>query len=121
MLIGVGKSERNVDRDDAQRAFIAKLSQISNSNYEAHHPELQQLIAALAYDPLELSMEALAAVRLISVPIFDKNEEAVMAFTLHSFPKPARQGDVHMNISRLRDAAKSVTKAIGGRGPTVAL
>jgi flavin reductase (DIM6/NTAB) family NADH-FMN oxidoreductase RutF/DNA-binding IclR family transcriptional regulator len=108
-------------RNDAQRAFIAKLSQVTNSNYEAHHPELQQLIAALAYDPLELSMEALAAVRLISVPIFDKNAQVMMAFTLHSFPKPARQEDVLKVISRLCDAAQSVTKAIGGRDPSVAL
>jgi flavin reductase (DIM6/NTAB) family NADH-FMN oxidoreductase RutF/DNA-binding IclR family transcriptional regulator len=105
-------------RNDAQRAFVAKLSKLTNSNYEAHHPELQQLIAALAYDPLELSSDALAAVRLISVPIFDNSERVIMAFTLHSFSKPNGQDDVLHNITRVRDAARCVTKAIGGSDPT---
>jgi flavin reductase (DIM6/NTAB) family NADH-FMN oxidoreductase RutF/DNA-binding IclR family transcriptional regulator len=102
-------------RSDAQRAFVAKLSQLTNSNYEAHHPELQQLIAALAYDPLELSPSALAAVRLISVPIFDNNARPIMALTLHGFSKP----DVLHNITRVRAVARDVTMAIGGRDPTV--
>ena len=106
-------------QNDAQRAFITKLSQLTNSNYEAHHPELQQLIAALDYDPLDLSSDALAAVRLISVPIFDKREQVVMAFTLHSFPKPLEQEDILKDITRIREAARWVTTAIDGHDPTI--
>jgi flavin reductase (DIM6/NTAB) family NADH-FMN oxidoreductase RutF/DNA-binding IclR family transcriptional regulator len=106
-------------RNDAQRAFVTKLRQLTNSNYEAHHPELQQLIAALEYDPIELSSDALTAVRLISVPIFDKNEQVLMVFTLHSFPKPSKQEDVLRDITLIREAAREVTKAIDGHDPTV--
>jgi flavin reductase (DIM6/NTAB) family NADH-FMN oxidoreductase RutF/DNA-binding IclR family transcriptional regulator len=103
--------------NDALRAFLMKLSKITNSDYESHHPELKQLIAGLAYDPLELSSQALAAVRLVSVPIFDNHAQVIMAFTLHSFSKPRKQDDILSYIAQLRNTAQSVTKAIGGRDP----
>jgi len=105
--------------NDAQRTFIAKLSQLTNSNYEAHHAELQQLIAALEYDPIELSADALTAVRLISVPIFDKIGQVLMVITLHSFPKPGQPDDTIKAIARTREAARAVTVAIDGHDPTV--
>ena len=104
--------------NDARRAFIAKLSKLTNSNYEAHHPELQQLIAALEYDPTELSSDALSAVRLISAPIFDRNERVLMVFTLHSFTKPSKQEDILGDIAMTREAARRVTQAIDGHDPT---
>jgi flavin reductase (DIM6/NTAB) family NADH-FMN oxidoreductase RutF/DNA-binding IclR family transcriptional regulator len=103
--------------NDALRAFLMKLSRITNSDYESHHPELQQLIAALAYDPVELSSHELAAVRLVSVPIFDRHEQVTMALTLHSVTKARKQNDILEYIGQLRNAAQSVTKAIGGRDP----
>jgi DNA-binding IclR family transcriptional regulator len=105
--------------NDAQRAFLRKLGQITNQSYESHHAELQQLIGALAYDPLELSPQDRATVRLISVPIFDNHGQVIMAFTLHSFRKPGSNEDILKYIAQLRAAAQSATKAIGGRDPTI--
>jgi flavin reductase (DIM6/NTAB) family NADH-FMN oxidoreductase RutF/DNA-binding IclR family transcriptional regulator len=102
-------------RNDAHRAFIKKLSNLTNSNYEAHHPELQQLMEALEYDPPALTVDALAATRVISVPIFDNNKQVIMALTLHSFPKPKGQKDMLGNISRILKVAQDVTEITSGR------
>ena len=105
--------------NDAQRAFVNKLGNLTNMTYETHHGELQRLISALSYDPPDLTREAFAAVRLVSAPIFNGAGEVAMALTLYSFPKPDQEAGVMQYVVQLIKAAADITQSIGGQPPPV--
>lgn len=94
----------------AQRAFSARLDAIAAGSAQA--TDLEVLIRDLAYDPLDLSAAAKAAVRLISAPVFDASANVALALTLHDFSKPER--GVSEYIARLLTAAARITAKLGG-------
>jgi flavin reductase (DIM6/NTAB) family NADH-FMN oxidoreductase RutF/DNA-binding IclR family transcriptional regulator len=103
--------------NDAQRAFVNKLDNLTNRTYDTHHRELQVLISALSYDPPDLTREACAAVRILSAPVFNDSGNVVMALTLYSFPKPDQEGGVMRYVVQLVKGAADITQSIGGQRP----
>jgi flavin reductase (DIM6/NTAB) family NADH-FMN oxidoreductase RutF/DNA-binding IclR family transcriptional regulator len=101
--------------NEAQRAFSERLSALAEGS--AHHADLEDLLDALAYDPLELTPENYQAVRVISAPVFDSDGQVALALTLHDFPKPEGTGGVTAYIEQVVGAAERVTKRLGGRIP----
>lgn len=99
-------------RNDAQRAFSERLSEAAAGG--RHHLDVEDLLAALAYDPIDLSPEQRREIRLISAPVFDANDTVAMALTLYDFPKPAETTGIEGYIDEVVRAAASVTAKLGG-------
>lgn len=102
--------------NEAQRAFSAKLSALAHGQAAEPGIDLTTLVDDLAYDPLDLTVEARAAIRIISMPVFDSSGEVALVLTLHDFPKPPAESGVDRYISRLAEAAAIVTQSLGGPG-----
>lgn len=100
-------------RNEAQRAFSDRLSEAAAGN--RHHLDVEDLLAALAYDPVDLSAEQRREIRLISAPVFDAEGRVAMAVTLYDFPKPAAATGIEGYIDDVVRAAASVTAKLGGR------
>ena len=71
----------------------------------------------IVYDPEELTDEARRAVRQISAPVFDAEGRVVLALTAYSFHRP--ETGIEEYIERVREAAATATKLIGGQPPGV--
>jgi DNA-binding IclR family transcriptional regulator len=99
--------------NNVQRAFAARLNAIATG--QGHPQELEGLMDGLAYDPSELTPEALAAVRLISAPVFDAPGRVALALTLHDFAKPTSDHGIESYIGKLVEAAGRITAHLGGR------
>lgn len=105
--------------NEAQRAFSDRLMALAEGR--AQHPDLEDLLDALSYDPPELTPEMYRDVRVISVPVFDSEGGVPLALTLHDFPKPSEKDGSAVYIDELVLAAASVTERLGGRAPATLL
>lgn len=102
-------------RNDAQRALSERLSAAAAGRQ--HRADVEDLLAALAYDPPELTPALCSDIRLISAPAFGADGKVALALTLYDFPKPDADGGVHHYIGEVMAAADAVTAALGGRKP----
>ncbi len=94
--------------NEAQRAFVAKLRELSTGSSDSGQADLGALIKELAYDPPALDRETSVAVRIISAPVFDDQGKVAFALTLHDFTKPSSPEDVATLARRLLDATAAV-------------
>lgn len=99
--------------NQAQRAFVAKLRELSTGSSTPAEADLGTLIKDLAYDPPALDRETSAAVRIMSAPVFESPGKVAFALTLHDFAKPSSPEDVALLTQRLLDT----TAAVGGLLP----
>jgi flavin reductase (DIM6/NTAB) family NADH-FMN oxidoreductase RutF len=104
--------------NEAQRAFSVQLDAVARG--QGHAQDLEKLMDDLAYDPLDLTPDALAAIRLISVPVCDASGQVVLALTLHDFAKPRSGDGIKSYIAEVAEAAARITKSLGGRQPHAA-
>ena len=100
--------------NDAQRAFSARMQELASLQSPVPSESLQDMIEGLDYDPVNLSPEAEAAVRLISVPVFNAVGDVTLSLTLHDFPKPPVEQGVKSYIRRVVKAAVRITESLGG-------
>ena len=100
--------------NDAQRAFSARMSEVASLQSPVHPESLQDLIEGLEYDPVDLSPEAEAAIRLISAPVFDAAGNVTLSLTLHDFPKPPADKGIGLYIEEVVGAAARITASLGG-------
>lgn len=102
--------------NEAQRTFSDRLAAMAEGR--GHPADLEDLLDALSYDPVELTPEGVRDVRVISAPVFDSEGRVSLALTLHDFPKPSEQNGAAEYIEQLVSAAAAVTKHLGGRVPS---
>jgi flavin reductase (DIM6/NTAB) family NADH-FMN oxidoreductase RutF/DNA-binding IclR family transcriptional regulator len=100
--------------NQAQRAFVAKLRDLSNNPSNEPPTDLGELVRELAYDPAELNQETSSAVRLISAPVFNSTGTVVFALTLHDFPRPTSTEQVKQLAERLLQTAREVSESLRG-------
>jgi flavin reductase (DIM6/NTAB) family NADH-FMN oxidoreductase RutF len=101
--------------NEAQRTFSDRLAAMAEGR--GHPADLENLLDALSYDPVELPPETVRDVRVISAPVFDGEGRVSLALTLHDYPKPSEQHSAAAYIDQLVSAAATVTKHLGGRSP----
>jgi flavin reductase (DIM6/NTAB) family NADH-FMN oxidoreductase RutF len=99
--------------NEAHRAFVAQLDALATGKGRAQ--DLESLMDDLVYDPPELTSEILAAIRLISAPVFDASGDVALALTLYDFAKPPPDEGIGSYIGKLLEAARRVTDRLGGR------
>jgi flavin reductase (DIM6/NTAB) family NADH-FMN oxidoreductase RutF len=100
--------------NEAQRAFVAKLRDLSATPSNEPPTDLGELVRELAYDPAELNEETSPAVRLISAPVFNSDGEVVFALTLHDFRRPTSTEQVKQLADRLLQTTVEVSGSFGG-------
>jgi DNA-binding IclR family transcriptional regulator len=100
---------------EAQRTFSARLEALGEG--AGHGPELDELLDGLIYDPVVLDEDILAAIRLISAPVFAPSGEVVLALTLFDFGKPTAKGGIRNYIAKAVRTAADVTTILGGKRP----
>lgn len=93
--------------NEAQRLFSARLAEAAAGGRQHH--DVEDLLAALAYDPLELTPVLRRDIRVISAPVFDSDGAVVMALTLYDFPKPPAEAGVESYIDQVVQAAAAVS------------
>ncbi|WP_214104728.1 flavin reductase [Acrocarpospora catenulata] len=98
-----------------QRAFAELLQSAAADPGAAPPPELFAIVQNLVYDPEELTDEARRAVRQISAPVFDAEGRVTLALTAYAFHRP--ETGIEEYIERVREAAGTATKLIGGQAP----
>lgn len=98
-------------RNEAQRAFSERLQAAAEDRQ--HHPDVEDLLAALAYDPVDLSADMRRDIRLISAPVFDAEGAVVLALTSYDFPKPDATDGIGRYIDEVVAAAAAVTATLG--------
>lgn len=99
--------------NEAQRMFSARLIEAASGGRQHH--DVEDLLAALAYDPVELTAALRRDIRLISAPVFDTDGTVVMALTLYDFPKPDARTGVEGYIDQVVQAAAAVTAKLAAR------
>ncbi len=100
-------------RNDAQRALSERL--LAAAENGQHHADIEDLLAALAYDPHELTAELKRDIRLISAPVYDMTGAVELALTLYDFPKPDAVTGIDRYIEEIVSAAAAVTTKLGGQ------
>lgn len=101
--------------NEAQRAFVAKLHELSSGSSDPGQTDLGALIKDLAYDPAALNLETSAAVRIISAPVFESPGKVAFALTLHDFAKPSSPEDVGLLTQRLLETTAAVGYLLPGK------
>ena len=104
--------------NEAQRRFASALDRLAADPGAIASDDLRDLVTALNYDPIELSPEAKRAIRVIAVPVFDRDGSVPLALTLYGFPKPDDGVDAY--IERVCEAGRRATECLGGRVPVPA-
>ena len=99
-------------RNDAQRAFASTLSRLAVEPSAASSVDLYGMVQDLDFDPVELTVEAKAEIRLISAPVFGEDGNVALVLTVYEFPKPPLGIDSY--IDRVLDASRRATRLIGG-------
>jgi DNA-binding IclR family transcriptional regulator len=100
-------------RNDAQRALSERLRVAAESSL--HHADIEDLLAALSYDPETLTSENKRDIRLISAPVFNPAGEVELALTLHDFPKPDEVTGIEDYIAEVVKSAEEVTSCLDRR------
>ena len=99
-------------RADAQRALSERLQ--ASARDRRHHADIQDLFAALVYDPDELTAASKRDIRLISAPVFDSDGTVKLAITLYEFPRPDGEQGIDRYIDEVAATAAAVTARGGG-------
>lgn len=99
--------------NEAQRALSDRLHAAAEGRQ--YHLDVEDLLAALAYDPVDLSPELRRDIRLISAPVFNADQAVVLALTLYDFPKPDAASGISRYIEDVASTAAAVTTKLGGR------
>jgi len=99
-------------RADAQRALSERL--LASARDRRHHADVEDLLAALNYDPDELAEETKRDIRLISAPVFDSEGTMELALTLYDFPKPEGEHGIDRYVAQVAATAAAVTAKLGG-------
>lgn len=100
-------------RNDAQRILSERL--IAAAEDRKHHADVEDLLAALVYDPEELTSDSKRDIRLISAPVFDASGAVELAFTLYDFPKPNSADGIDLYLEEVVSAAAAATVKLAGR------
>lgn len=100
---------------ESQRRFARALEQLAMEPGTVAPDELNELIAALDYEPADLADHTLPAVRVISAPVFDESGRVVLVLTVFGFDHDADV--VRAAIDSVTARAHEATLAIGGHRP----
>jgi flavin reductase (DIM6/NTAB) family NADH-FMN oxidoreductase RutF/DNA-binding IclR family transcriptional regulator len=103
--------------NEARRAFAFSLDRLAADPQSLGHDDMGGLISQLEYDPVELSPRFTRDVRVIMVPVFDRNEQIAFILTVYGFRKPDARDGVDSYIKRVRISAQRATELIGGETP----
>ena len=103
--------------NEAQRAFVAKLQELSAGSADLDQADLGALIKELAYDPPTFDPETSAAVRILSAPVFDSHGKVAFALSLHDFAKPSSPDDVAKLARQLLNVTAAVRQLLPAKRP----
>lgn len=100
-------------RNEAQRVLSDRL--LAAAEDRQPHIEMEDLLEALAYDPVELDVELKRDIRLVSAPVFDSSDGVELALTLYDFPKPDGADGIERYIDELLSATAAATVKLSSR------
>jgi flavin reductase (DIM6/NTAB) family NADH-FMN oxidoreductase RutF/DNA-binding IclR family transcriptional regulator len=100
--------------NEAQRTFASVLDRLAEDPEAISHEDLRSLIEDLAYDPLELTVEAKSEIRNITVPVFRADGRVALTFSVYGFPKPLGARGVDEYVERAMAAAQRATERLAG-------
>jgi flavin reductase (DIM6/NTAB) family NADH-FMN oxidoreductase RutF len=103
--------------NEARRAFASRLDSVAADPRVVAHDDISGVISQLDYDPIELSPRFTRDIRVIMVPVFDRESEIAFILTVYGFPKPDARGGVDSYIERVRVVGQRATELIGGNVP----
>lgn len=101
-------------RNDAQRAFSERLQMAAEGR--EHRPDVEDLLTELAYDPVELSIEARRDIRLISAPVLNPDDSVALALTIYAFSKPEEKNGIDRYIEVVVSAAEKISRNLRTEG-----
>jgi flavin reductase (DIM6/NTAB) family NADH-FMN oxidoreductase RutF len=97
----------------AHHEFSLVLEQSAGSQESAAtRSSFQRIIQQLVYDPLELPRDLPGAIRIVSVPVFDRSGAVRLVLTIYGFRRPRRLDDFERIMESAREAGRRATATI---------